>query len=188
MHTNISPTYLIDLILQLKQTTHVLRNSSDIPSVRCRTQSYKSSFLPSTIQDWNALPEFIKSKPTLQSFKIALYKNSTKPSPLYQLGTRTGQILHAQLRLGCSALNFDLHRKNIVESPLCACGAVETASHYLLHCPNYQNLRQQLLSDIPCPPLLNNLLYGDEKLTYLQNKTIVLRVQKFIVASKRFSA
>ena len=39
-------------------------------------------------------------------------------SPYYfQVGTRFGKILHARLRMQGSALNADLYRKNIVESP-----------------------------------------------------------------------
>ena len=40
------------------------------------------------------------------------------------------QVNHARQRLGCSSLNYDIHRRNIIPPPLCACGAVETVSHY----------------------------------------------------------
>ena len=43
----------------------------------------------------------------------------------------------------CSSLNQHLYSKNIVDSPLCQCGAIETTEHHLLHCPLY-NVHRQL--------------------------------------------
>ena len=186
MQNNISPAYLSDLIPAPPQTSYSLRNNSNTPTIHSRTQIYHSSFLPSTIRDWNSLPAATKNKPTLESFKSALNKNSSKPSPLYNLGSRSSQILHARLRLGCSSLNHDLNRKGIVDSPLCSCGAIETVTHFLLQCPNFTHLRQQFIFNLPCPPISNNLLYGDEKLSLDQNKLIFDSVQKYIVATKRF--
>ena len=188
MYHHMTPSYISDLIPSKSQTTHFLRSTGDVPSINSRTQSYNSSFLPATIHDWNNLPFQTRNSTTISSFKRALETNLIKSNPLYKLGTRKGQILHTRLRLGCSSLNFDLHRKSISDSPLCRCGSVETASHYLLYCPLYQQLRTQLLSDIPCPPLVDSLLYGDEHLSFQQNKQLFILVQRFIVASKRFSS
>jgi hypothetical protein len=49
----------------------------------------------------------------------------------------------ASIRMGCSALNSDLFRKNIVNSPHCTCGAIETPTHYHLNCPHYNIPRQR---------------------------------------------
>jgi hypothetical protein len=46
---------------------------------------------------------------------------------LYKLG----QILHARLRMNCSALNAHLFIRNHIESPNCICGITETVSHFL---------------------------------------------------------
>ena len=188
MNKQLAPEYLSRLIPNPPQNAYSLRNSDSIPTIHCRTQLYKSSFLPSTINDWNALPSNVKNKPTLESFKYSLNKNIRKASPLLNIGSRVGQILHSRLRLGCSSLNFDLNRRSLIDSPLCTCGATETANHFFFHCPNYSLLRQDLLSTLPCPPILNNLLYGDEKLSPEQNKIIFTLVQRFITATKRFSS
>ena len=186
MRNNITPDYLSNMIPVSTQNSYSLRNAGDIPSIHCRTQTYQSSFLPSTIHDWNSLPSTTKQKPSLESFKSALNKNMVKPSPLFNLGTRSGQILHTRLRLGCSSLNFDLFRRSLIDSSLCTCGQVETVNHFLLHCPKYIRLRQDLIATLPCPPLPNNLLYGDEKLSPAQNKLIITNVQRYILATGRF--
>ncbi len=148
---------------------------------------YSNSFLPSTISEWNKLPETIRNAPSLLSFKARINKNVSKPSPLFNIGHRRDQILHARLRLSCSSLNYDLYRKSIIDSPLCACGAQETASHFLLHCPLYQHLRQQFLTNLNIAPFSEHLLNGNERLSFEQNKAVFLQVQRFIMATKRFN-
>ncbi len=120
------------------------------------------------------------------SLKAQLNKNNSKSPLLYNVGSRRGQILHARIRLACSSLNYDLHRRSIVDTPNCMCGSAETASHFLLHCNNYHNERQLYLSNIPCPPLVDNLLYGNERLSFDQNTHVFLQVHTFLITTKRF--
>ncbi len=65
--------------------------------------------------------------------------------------------------------------------PNCTCGAVETTSHFLLYCENYRRERQLYISNLPCPPLADNLLYGNERLTLEQNSSIFIQVHKYIM-------
>ena len=91
--------------------------------------------------------------------------------------------------MGCSALNSDLFRKNIVNSPHCTCGAIETRTHYLLNCPHYNIPRQRHIFalNLPIPLSTELLLVGSNELTINQNTEIFLSVQKFILSSKRFT-
>ncbi len=130
MRNNLTPNYLTTLIPTQIQTRYDLRNADNIPQINCRTQMYSNSFLPSTVREWNTLSDQIRNAPTLSAFKYRLNINASKPSPLFNLGSRRHQILHARLRLNCSSLNYDLFRKSIVDSPLCTCGAVETVDHF----------------------------------------------------------
>ncbi len=57
---------------------------------------------------------------------------------------------------------------------------IETVNHYLLSCPNYQQLRQLYLDNLPCPPIADNLLYGNERLSFEDNKNVFLQVQIYI--------
>ena len=185
MFHGITPSYLSNLIPTNSQNRYNLRNNSNVPLIHARTQLYKNSFLPSVIRDWNNLPDHIKMLPTFSSFKRHLYSTIQKPPDYYKIGIRFGQIHHTCLRL-CSSLNFDLHRKNIINDPHCSCGAIETSNHYLTECPNYTLQRGRYLSNLPCPLILNILLYGSDRLSLRENCNIFSNVQQFIVASKRF--
>lgn len=187
MRNNLTPAYLSDIIPPQPIQTYSLRSVPDVPLIHTKTQAYAQSFLPATIRDWNSLPHDTRNSITVSEFKSKLSKPK-KNSPLYNLGTRRLQILHAQLRLGCSSLNFDLHRKNIVESPYCACGAVETTIYYLMQCTRYNDARRLHLSHLPCALTTNNLLYGDERLPFNSNKSVYLTVQAYIAATRRFDA
>ena len=124
--------------------------------------------------------------PTLSTFKLHLNSNIQKPPEYYKVGSRFGQIHHTRLRLNCSSLHFDLHRKNIINDPHCSCGAIETPNHYLTECSNYALQRRTYLTNLPCPLILNIMLYGSDRLSLRENWLIFLNVQQFIVASKRF--
>ena len=93
--------------------------------------------------------------------------------------------------MGCSALNSDLFRKNIVNSQHCTCGAIETLTHYLLNCPHYNIPRQCPIRvfalNLLIPLSTELLLVGSNELTIKQNTEIFLSVQKFILSSKRFT-
>ncbi len=186
MKNNLTPGFLSNLIPNQTQDRYTLRNASDIPIIPCRTQLYTNSYLPSVIRDWNRLDDNVRNAPSLMSFKSRISKNISKPSLLYKVGSRKPQILHTRLRLDCSSLNYDLHRRSIVDSPNCTCGAEETVSHFLLHCNNFQHQRQLYLSSLPCAPLADNLLHGCERLSFEQNKYVFLQVHKYLLATKRF--
>jgi hypothetical protein len=137
MYNGITPSYPSDLIPQNNESYH-LRN---LRQVNSRTQIYSSSFLPSAIREWNLLPVDTINSSSVAAFKRCLNKNKTKASPLFNIGSRISQILHARLRLDCSSLNFDLYRKSIIQSPLCLCGEIETLYHYFFSCPRYDIIR-----------------------------------------------
>ena len=188
MKNGLTPAYLTSLIPQQRTQPYALRTNSDIPTIRCNTQAYASSFLPLTIRQWNSLPTDTRNTPTLSEFKSKLNTKPNKSQYLFNIGIRKNQVNHARLRLGCSSLNYDIHRRNLIPSPLCACGSVETVSHYLMQCPRYQLMRNRFIKDLPCAPTLDNLLFGNDRLTPDANKVVFLRVQGYITATKRFVA
>ena len=106
----------------------------------------------------------------------------------YNVGRRTLQIYHLRLRTNCSSLNFHLYSKNLAESPNCVCGVVESAKHFRLECPKFQQMRLDMMNIISTisEPRLNTLLYGDKKLDNHANEVIFLTVQQFISQTKRF--
>ena len=108
------------------------------------------------------------------------------PTSYFNYGPRTLQVLQTRLRLECSSLNHHLSKKNIVDSAICSCGAIETAKHYLLICPNYTAVRNQVLSNYLNTPI-KTLLSGDPLLNDDANQNISKAVQTFIERTKRFS-
>ena len=123
----LAPNYLSDLLPPLvhETTSYNLRNSNHIQTVHANTNLFFNSFIPSTIRAWNSLSDDIKSASSAASFKYRLNRDLKKPPRYYNIGTRIGQILHARLRMECSALNVLLYRKNIVPIPSCICGCFE---------------------------------------------------------------
>ena len=150
MQNDLSPAYLSSLVPPTVGSTsaYSLRNSTNVLTVRAKSQFYFNSFLPSVIRDWNELPEEIRSSASLSVFKHKLNRDSKTPSEFYFIGKRLGQIYHARLRTNGCSLNQHLFSKNLIDNPLCICGSVEDTDHYLLTCNRFSNLRQELFNKV----------------------------------------
>ena len=187
---SLAPSYLQILFPQRVQqrSEYRTRNSNDFSMPISRTTSYYNSFLPATLRNWNSLGETVKQSPTIGSFKRNLRIATQNIPPYFETiqVSRKSQILHARLRLECSALNQHLFKKNLVESPLCSCGQVETSAHYLLTCVNYDNIRQRYFSVLHRPLTTSVLLNGIPEEIYDVNNSIFKQVQLYIIATKRF--
>ena len=109
-------------------------------------------------------------------------------SNYYYLGKRTEQIIHCRLRVEMSDLNFDLFSRHLTDNPSCACGhPFETAEHFLLFCPNYQNERINTIRHLGNNYIdIHTLLFGDQSLGPLVNETVFENVQKYIRQTRRF--
>ena len=75
----LAPNYLTSLIPSTVNETsnYNLRNSNDIRTVNARTSQYFSSFLPSSIREWNALLEEQRNATTVTSFRYQLNQPSS---------------------------------------------------------------------------------------------------------------
>ena len=145
-------------------------------------------FIPSTLRDWNSLAMDVRNSESVSSFKCSLNRDKPTKEPLFYIGDRRLQVLHTRLRTNCSSLNHHLHAKNIVESPCCTCGEIETTKHYFFDCPNFVNFRQALLDTLEglCNPTVEVILHGDKGLSQEVNEIIFHSVHRFIADSKRF--
>ena len=145
---NISPPYLRNLIpVRQQDSRYNLRNSTDIPLIHCKTSLYYNSLIPSSIRAWNSLAPTLQSADSVQQFKRLLC-NTPKLPMYFNTGPRHLQIIHTRLRLGCSSLNYDLFRKNIVPSQACLCGEVESVRHFMLTCPLFNIHGTHMLTTI----------------------------------------
>ena len=111
---------------------------------------FKIHFFPSTISDWNALPDHCKNTPSLLSFINSVHRLYPVPSSSkrFTFGKRKENILLARLRNECSNLNHHLHINHITQIPYCSNhpNIVESNYHYLfsmyqLHKTKKQNAK-----------------------------------------------
>ena len=144
-----------------------LRNSNSLQTIDARTNQYLHSFLRSTVRAWNNLPNDVKQRTSVNSFKYNLKPEKIQTPKHFYFGSRKAQILHTRLRTNCSSLNLDLFHRNITESPLCHCGSVEDSQHFFFHCRTYHQHRIELLNTIAqyMNLSLQLLLYGNPSLS-----------------------
>ena len=168
-------------------------NNNDIQIPYCRLNIYKNSFFPSTISRWNKLPLATRNSISVNQFKSRLnasYQNSNR-SKFFLCGCRKLNVLHTKIRHGCSQLNSDLARINLKPNSSCICGHPrEDASHYLIFCPIYDDIRESMRAAVIRTGAsfdIGTLLYGNRDLSYDNNKTIFLSVHKYIKNSGRFA-
>ena len=194
-----APYYLKNIIPKCQQSTR-LRNIR-LPTFRCRTECFKNSFFPSTMNDWFNLDSTIRDSESVAIFKKRLFSFIHPiPSNVYNVFDPIGLKFLTSLRLGFSHLNEHRFRHNFQEciNPLCACSLeTENTSHYLLHCHHFSQNRINLMNsvnfvfenfDILSDNIKTDvLLYGDPRLDGESNKIILEATISCIKTSQRFT-
>ena len=81
-----------------------------------------------------------------------------------------------------------LSSKNIVDSPHCACGAVETTKHYFFECQRYNEIISITLNELGnyCVPDFITVLFGIPTTDFNTNNGMMITVQKHKLDSKWF--
>jgi hypothetical protein len=188
-----APEYLTDLVPDTvgTRTNYLLRNRGNLDRPPTRLNVYAHSFFPKVTDLWNNLSPRESSAPSVEAFKTYHKKSLPKKNSLYFYGNRQEAISHARLRIGNSLLNADLHKIQVIPSPLCPCnqGVDEDAKHYFFHCSLFANHRISLKSDL-LPFIVedvNHLLFGIPDADHLTNLHIFCAVHKYIKNSKRFN-
>ena len=191
-----SPKHLYDLLPTSTIPNRSLRNPHQIPQFRFKTDFFRKSALPSSIDLHNKLHNRLKSLANIRSFKRELCKiNAISKNKLYYFGNRRLQIITAQIRMNFSDLNFDLFRKHCIDNAMCSCNqAIETGYHYFFECKLFEQERHILFSVLydvlehnDLEFTLEVLLSGSSHLPFALNKSIIYAAQNFIIASRRFS-
>ena len=127
------------------------RNNST-PSYKCRTDCFKHSFFPSTLNDWFNLGINIRNSESISSFKCRLL-SFIRPfqNGIYNIFDPKGLKLLTRLRLGHSHLNAHRFRHNFQDclNSLCSCSLEpEDTSHCLLHCYHFSNHCADLMNSV----------------------------------------
>ena len=156
-------------------------------SFQAKQKLYSDSFIPVTIRQWNILPQSARNAQSLQVFKTKLQTQKHKPTINYNSGARINQILHCLLRFGCSSLNHDLYRKNIINSPLCTCGQLETQAHYLLYTLPKLHCTKKL-QKLAMPNNCQQFTIWRRQITSGITVQIVMSLHNYITSTKRFGS
>ncbi len=155
---NLCPRYLSTLCPPMvdQTTMYNLRNARDIVLPRSRTVSFRRSFLPSAVHQWNGLDLTLRSQPTLSRFSSHIKQTKCRlKNRLYASGNGHGPVNHSRMRMGLSALNGHRHRYHFIDSSKCVnCNSpLENPQHYFLDCPLYAAQRQALFANLANIPV-----------------------------------
>ena len=195
------PKYLQSFLETYSQKTYSLRSQSSdkLKSIPCRTKTFKNTFSPYCIDEWNNLDKEIRNAKSLYKFK-KFFKTEKPENSLYNVYDPVGVKLLSLLRLQFSHLNEHKFRYEFNDSvdPMCPCGSeVETTEHFSLRCQCFSIQRSELFNNLrnldPSFTKLDTkektsfLLYGSNKNSSSLNKDILEIVIKFIKATGRFN-
>ena len=155
-----------------------------------KNKVFNSSFFPNTSKLWNNLPKNIRVQ-DIQEFKTSI-KNLTKPKrhEHFSCGSKLGNKLLTQIRVGRSDLQLHKFTIGLSESPECQCHfKSESPEHYFLQCFLYSPECQVLLNlfehfiptfkNLNKKQKLNILLTGintDNPEFFYLNKTLTIAV------------
>ena len=195
-----SSPYLIALLPRPNSTRNTRQTNRLLETpFRCRTESFKRTFLPSAITLWNNyLNDTVREIINKATFKHTVRKllETKQLSELqhywYYVGDRKSQIALSQMRLNFSNLNEHLYNKNCVDSSICPCGHdIESVHHYFFVCARYFNQRAQLYRSMAgvsviIQPSVSNMICGTTDVSIEENLIFLSIIQKYIRDTNRF--
>ena len=191
----IYPDYLYRSLNINTNTHYNLRQPLHIRPRKTRLNNSHNSFFPSTIRQWNLLPQNIKDSHSVNTFK-ALVRGTNNFNPYHRLSSGKSGIWLTRLRLGLSALNSHRFKYNFIDSPLCpnCLNGNETLTHYFFDCPTHRIARTKLFQRLSGElginvqdraSLLNILLEGETIMK--QNLKVLLSITlEYLTNSNRF--
>ena len=162
--------------------------------------TYKNSFFPSSIIEWNNLDPKLRNSENFGNFKNNILTFiRPKPNSLSNCCNLKGIRLITRLRLELSHLREHKFKYNFQNclNPLCSCGSsIESTSHFLLHCPIFHDKRHTLLStlnNIDSKILESNdsyltqtLLFGSTSFDSETNTLVLNATIDYILSTERF--
>ena len=177
--------YLINFVPKFETNTKTRNNS--IPTFNCRTNCFRYSFLPSSLNDWFNLDLNIGNSESISIFKSKLFSfNRPVQTNICNIFHPKGLTFRTRLRLGLNHLNEHRFRHNFQDclNPLCSCNLeIEDTSHYLLHCHLFSHHLVVLMNSVKsiCDnfhSISDNgkedlLLYGDSRFEENKNKMVL---------------
>ncbi len=194
------PNYLVqDLPTFYDNVRTNRRNTFAIPRSGHDYYHNDKSFVPDSINLWNKLPLEVRCITSHKALKSKLRKDSYKLVPKhYGYGSRSLNVIHTKLRIGCSDLNNDKYMIGLTNDNKCTSGEIKNVEHFLLECGTHLVSKVKMLDNITdllggkglldeIDIDINLLLYGSNRLSIEENNRLASYVQVIIGESKRFS-
>ena len=186
--------YLLSLIPPERQISYDLRNPQAYAQNRARIDCFSNSYFHNTSHEWNKLPIEIRASKSIAEFKrklIALIRPIK--NTIYGVSDLKGIRNITKLRVQFSDLNgHKFHHNFECLRPICNCGmASEDNEHYLLHCPSFNQWREDLFgtvtevsgidtANLDSETLCNLLLYGSSNMNMIENRIIIEATIEYI--------
>ena len=197
----LTPAYLYEHLPPPSDVKYNLRHRRNSKNINIRTERYRNSFFPYSTSEWEKHSDEIKSLPKLSQFKNRLLesiRDSKRPSS--GINGIPGIKLLTKLRVEFSDLRSHRfsHNFNCI-TPICSCLLDEESnSPFLLRCPLYAPIRNNLLGNVslvigsdisllPSEHLTCILLYGSNAYSNITNKLLLTETIEFIRKSERFN-
>ena len=146
----LSPRYLTKYV-NLRSTFNYhskSANKNNLQEFSCRAESFKFSFIPFRVREWNKLDNTIQVVESIKQFKST---RSLNQRSLFSIHDPVDFTLLTRLQLQFSHLNEHKFRHNFKDcvSPIYNYGAkTETTSHAFSCCQFFANKRQKLRDNV----------------------------------------
>ena len=144
------PDYLYSYLDFPSQINYSLRSvsASVIKPPLSRTKSFKSTFFPYCINEWNNLTVEIRNSKSVSALE-KLIKCEKKENSIFSIYDPLGVKLLTRLGLQFSYLNEHKFRHGFEDTINAVCGSeVETTEHFLLRCHLYSPQRLELFENL----------------------------------------
>ena len=193
------PKYLFDIIPSGESFYDTRKKQRHF--FNCRTDCFKYYFFPDSLSEWSHLAPEIQNSESIAVFKSKLL-SFVRPSKgaIFNVNDPEGVKYLKRLRLRFSHLNEHKFRHGFLDTlnPLCNCSLeVEDNEHFFLRCLNFENARRSLFIDIssinssfknlPSHLKVELFLFGDSKLSAIDNNLILKASMKYTMTTNRFS-
>ena len=176
------------------------RNAANIPRIKPKHNFFKNSYNPSAIIEWNKLNQDIRNAESYALFRKHLLSFiRPEANNIFNVHNAKGIKLLTRLRVGFNHLKEHKFQHNFVDAinPLCG-NFGESTTHFFLLCTHFSNQMLTLINKIKDIDkrifdknnslITQTLLFGDEKLSITDSKSILEVTIQFLISSGRFDS
>ena len=192
------PAYLYEVMPDGREVPYSLRHVNEYEPIIHKTARFSHTYFHNALVEWNALDNDIRESNTLGEFRGKLLAK-IRPNMKSVLEVHDIRGVRCLTKLGVKFSPMNEHKfrpKFESLSPICACNSgIEDNEHFLLHCPIYDQMRNDLLDKLSRLPglelgnlssgaLCELLLFGHPRFNDINNN-LILETTSFILSTRR---